>query len=106
MLDNRVTRAVILAAGTGSRLREVGDELPKPLRPVAGVPLCVRVIRTLAAAGVREVGVVIGYQGERLRHELLAQQRSLGVALTFIENSRFDKKNGVSLLAAKDFVDR
>src|SRR5262245_9760977 len=105
MLERRVTRAVVLAAGTGSRLREGGDELPKPLRPVAGVPLCVRVLRTLEAAGVREAAIIIGYQGDRIRRALLSEP-SLGLSLTFIENPRFDKKNGVSLLAAKDFVDR
>ncbi|MDZ4064457.1 MAG: NTP transferase domain-containing protein, partial [Coriobacteriia bacterium] len=40
------TRAVILAAGMGSRL--VSEEaFPKPLKPVAGVPLLVRVLRSL-----------------------------------------------------------
>ncbi|HET9931169.1 MAG TPA: histidinol-phosphate transaminase [Polyangiaceae bacterium] len=106
MTDRRVTRAVILAAGTGSRLRE-GDEneLPKPLRPVGGVPLCVRVLRTLEQAGIREAVVIIGYQGERVRKALLSEP-SLGLKLTFVENPRFDKKNGVSLLTAAEHIDQ
>lgn len=106
MTDRRVTRAVILAAGTGSRLRE-GDEneLPKPLRPVAGVPLCVRVLRTLEQAGIREAIVIIGYQGERVRKALLSEP-TLGLKLTFVENPRFDKKNGVSLLTAAEYIDQ
>ncbi|MFZ5890301.1 MAG: histidinol-phosphate transaminase [Myxococcota bacterium] len=104
--DRRVTRAVILAAGTGSRLREGDDnELPKPLRAVAGVPLCVRVLRTLEEAGIREAVVITGYQGERVRRALLSEP-SLGLSLTFVENPRFDKKNGVSLLTAAEFIDQ
>ena len=98
MTERRVTRAVILAAGTGSRLREGEDELPKPLRPVAGVPLCVRVLRTLEAAGIREAVVITGYQSEAVRHALLSEP-SLSLRLSFVENPHFEKKNGVSLLA-------
>ncbi|MGC4088888.1 MAG: histidinol-phosphate transaminase [Polyangiaceae bacterium] len=106
MTDRRVTRAVILAAGTGSRLREgEDDELPKPLRPVGGVPLCVRVLRTLEEAGIREAVVITGYQGERVRRALLSEP-SLGLSLSFVENPRFDKKNGVSLLTAAEFIDQ
>ena len=105
MTEQRVRRAVILAAGTGSRLREGNGELPKPLRPVAGVPLCLRVLRTLEAAGIREAVVIVGYHSETVRRVLLSDS-TLGIKLTFVENPHFEKKNGVSLLAAKDFVDQ
>ena len=59
------------------------------LRPVAGVPLCVRVLRTLEQAGIREAVVITGYQGDRVRRALLSEQ-SLGLSLTFVENPRFD----------------
>jgi histidinol-phosphate aminotransferase len=104
MTERRVTRAVVLAAGTGSRLSETG-ELPKPLRPVAGTALLVRVLRTLQEAGIREAVVVIGHQGEAVRRTLVAEP-SLGLELTFVENERYLAKNGVSLLAAARFVDR
>ena len=88
MTESRVTRAVILAAGTGSRLREGGDELPKPLRPVLGVPLCVRVLRALEASGIREAVIVTGHDGERLRR-VLSSEPSLGLKLNFVHNPRF-----------------
>ena len=103
MTERRVTKAVILAAGTGSRLREGEAALPKPLRPVSGVPLCVRVLRTLQAAGIREAVVIIGFEGELVRRTLLAEP-SLGVELTFVENPRYEQKNGVSLLAARAHI--
>ena len=105
MAKTPLTRAVILAAGAGARLRENGDSTPKPLRPVAGVPLLVRVLRTLQAEGVREAVIVTGYQGERVRRELRAEP-SLGLELLFVDNPRYEDKNGVSLLAAAQLVDR
>jgi histidinol-phosphate aminotransferase len=104
MTERRVTRAVVLAAGTGSRLSEEGD-LPKPLRPVAGTALLVRVLRTLQEAGIREAVVVVGHQGDAVRRTLVAEP-SLGLELTFVENERYLAKNGVSLLAASRHLDR
>ena len=105
MTEPRVTRAVILAAGMGSRLREGGDELPKPLRPVLGVALCVRVLRSLEEAGIREAVIVTGHDGERLRRVLSAEP-SIGLKLRFVHNARYEQKNGVSLLAARKYIDR
>ena len=63
MTERRVTRAIVLAAGTGSRLSEGADVLPKPLRVVGGVPLVVRVLRTLKSAGIQEAGRLISGVG-------------------------------------------
>lgn len=98
----QLDRAIVLAAGTGSRLVN-GQPLPKPLKPVAGVPLLIRVLRVLQGEGIREAAIVIGHQGEPLRRALLAEP-SLRLALTFVENDRFDLKNGVSLLKAQAHV--
>jgi histidinol-phosphate aminotransferase len=99
-----VKRAVILAAGRGTRLVSQ-EEFPKPLKPVAGVALLVRILRTLQAEGITEAVVVIGYRGEQIRKALLAEP-SLALKLIFVENDRYDRANGVSLLAAKAFVDQ
>jgi histidinol-phosphate aminotransferase len=79
--------------------------LPKPLRVVGGVPLVVRVLRTLKSAGIQEAVVITGFQGEAVRRALKAET-NLGLKLSFVDNPHFDKKNGVSLLAAARFVDR
>ncbi len=105
MTQARVTRAVVLAAGTGSRLADGNLTPPKPLRAVAQVPLLVRVLSVLEAAGIQEAVVVTGYQGELVRRALLGEPR-LGLRLSFVENDEYEKKNGVSLLSAREFVDR
>jgi len=79
--------------------------LPKPLRVVGGVPLVVRVLRTLKSAGIQEAVVITGFQGDAVRRALKAETE-LGLKLSFVDNPHFDKKNGVSLLAAARFVDR
>ena len=102
--SRKVQRAIILAAGTGSRL-VAQESFPKPLKPVAGVPLLVRVLRQLQEVGIREAVIVVGYRGDQIRQALTAEP-SLGLKLHFVENQRYDRKNGVSLLAAKQFIDR
>jgi histidinol-phosphate aminotransferase len=103
-VEHRLERAVILAAGTGSRL-VAQEAYPKPLKKVAGVPLLVRVLRTLQGEGIREAVIIVGYRGEQIRKALLAEP-SLGLKLHFVNNERFDRKNGVSLLAAKKYIDQ
>lgn len=105
MNELRPTRAIILAAGTGSRLGEDGDATPKPIRKVAGVPLLVRVLRTLQGEGIREAVIVLGHEGDAIR-QLLVSEPSLALTLRFVENPDYLKKNGVSLLAAREWVDQ
>jgi len=104
-MERRTTRAIVLAAGTGSRLGEATGETPKPLCPVAGTPLLVRVLRNLQQAGIREAVVITGYRGDQLRRAL-GSEPSIGLKLHFVHNDRYLNKNGVSLLAASKFVDR
>jgi len=52
-----VSRAMVLAAGYGTRLRPLTDRLPKPLAPVLGRPLLARVVEGLRAAGARRIAV-------------------------------------------------
>jgi len=94
-------RAVILAAGFGSRLAD-GRAVPKPLREVAGVPLIVRIIRSLERGGVREIGIVIGHLGEQLTSGVSEYEHS--AKLSFLPNDEYEKPNGTSLLKARDFV--
>ena len=104
MSSTPITQAVVLAAGMGSRLRESSAHLPKPLCPVAGIPLLRRVLGTLKAAGISEVAIIVGYEGGQIRDSLT--QSSLGLDIRFVENTRYRDKNGVSLIAAAEFITR
>lgn len=96
----------MLAAGLGSRLSEGGDITPKPLRRVAGVPLIVRVLRTLEAAGIEDAVVVVGHCGHLIKEAVAAAQDELSLDVKFVENTDYLKKNGVSVLAAAGYIDR
>jgi 1L-myo-inositol 1-phosphate cytidylyltransferase len=102
MTNRPIKCAVVLAAGFGSRLRDV-DNTPKPLRAVAFVPLLVRVLRTLAASGIEQAVIVLGFQADQIR-EALERQTDLGLELRYVLNEQYAKSNGVSVLAAREFV--
>lgn len=101
MKERRITRAIVLAAGLGSRLQ---SDIPKPIREVRGVPLLVRVLRTLEDVGIQEAVIVLGHRGEQIRRTLQSTP-GIGLELRFVENPRYQAKNGVSLLAAKEYID-
>lgn len=94
-------RAIILAAGRGERLVR-GKPYPKPLTPVNGVPLIVRVVRGLELAGVEQVSVVVGYLADILVAGL--RRHRFDLELSFVSNPEYDKPNGTSLLKAKRMV--
>ena len=59
-------KAMLLAAGLGTRMRPLTDHAPKPLLPVAGRPLLEHHLRRLAAAGFREVVINHAWLGEQI----------------------------------------
>ena len=75
-------RAMILAAGRGERFRPLTDRLPKPLIPVRGEPLIERHLRRLAAAGVAEVVINLGWLGECIE-QALGDGGAYGLAIAY-----------------------
>ena len=60
------TKAMVLAAGLGVRMRPLTDKVPKPLVPVAGRPLLDHVLDKLADAGVSEAVVNVHYLPDQI----------------------------------------
>ncbi|MEB2365069.1 MAG: sugar phosphate nucleotidyltransferase, partial [Chloroflexota bacterium] len=52
-------KAIILAAGQGTRLRPVTLTMPKPMVPVANKPLIEYAVDLLKAAGVHDIGIIV-----------------------------------------------
>lgn len=63
-------KAFILAAGRGERMRPLTDHTPKPLLCVRGKPLIEWHLEKLAAAGVRDVVINLGWLGEKIKATL------------------------------------
>jgi len=81
-------RAVILAAGKGSRLNGNSPESPKCLTALGGETLIGRQIRLLRRAGIGDITVVVGCQAERVR-------RACGHEVTYVENVRYAQTNSL-----------
>jgi NDP-sugar pyrophosphorylase family protein len=72
-------RGGIIAAGDGSRLRATGFAMPKPLVPVAGVPLIEWVIENFRAAGITSLVIIVNEQGRACRDWVLERFPDLDV---------------------------
>jgi len=77
-----VTRAMLLAAGKGERLKPLTLDVPKPLVPLGGRPMVGYVLDLLAAAGIREVHVNLHHLGARVP-EVLGDGREWGLTLCY-----------------------
>jgi NDP-sugar pyrophosphorylase family protein len=65
-----MTRALVLAAGLGTRMGTLSDERPKPLLPVCDVPLIRYAVALLRGDGIDEIAVNLHHHGELIRAEL------------------------------------
>jgi mannose-1-phosphate guanylyltransferase len=66
-LETMPSKAVILAAGRGERLRPLTDSLPKTMLPIGGRPLLDHLLALLVQAGVREVAINLHHRPEAVR---------------------------------------
>jgi choline kinase/phosphatidylglycerophosphate synthase len=92
-------QALILAAGTGERMKDASGT-PKVLTVVGGISLLERHSRILRRLGIEDIVVVVGHRAEDVLEE--AQRRNLG--LRFVENPAYLQGSATSLLAAADEV--
>lgn len=98
---NKVERAIIMAAGFGSRMQPVTLTTPKPLVKVNGVRMIDTVIDALHKNGITEIYIVVGYLKEQFR---ILQQQYEGI--TLIENPFYDTCNNISsLYVARDHIE-
>ncbi len=65
-MTRTIAKAVLLAAGRGTRLGKLTESTPKPLLEVAGAPLISHIVTALADAGIHEIAIVTGYLAEQL----------------------------------------
>lgn len=66
----KIEKAVILAAGRGTRMRELTADLPKPMIEVRGKPVLQHIVEGLRDAGSRDFLVIVGYRGDAVQNFL------------------------------------
>ena len=93
----RATKAIVMAAGLGSRLMPLTAATPKPLIPVKGVPMIERLIEQLNQQGIEEIIVVTGHLHEQFNY--------LAGRVTLIYNPHYATCNNISsLYLAREYL--
>lgn len=98
---SKVKRAIIMAAGTGTRMRPITVSTPKPLIKVNGKRMIDTIIQGLHANGIYEIYIVVGYLKDQF--QVLLQDYE-GIKL--IDNPYYDKCNNISsLYVAREYIE-
>jgi len=101
--ENRLTTALLLAAGTGSRLRPLTLDAPKCLTEVGGKPILGRLLENLRAQGINRLVVVTGYLDNRVREFL--QKNATDMQIDYVYNPVYQTTNNIySLWLARQII--
>ena len=97
-------KAVILAAGQGTRLKPLTNRVPKPLVRLHGKPIMQRQLESLDKAGFEQCVIVIGYRGDQVEYQFGPRFQNLEIS--YVNNERYEETNNIySLWMARDLLD-
>src|SRR5215469_979424 len=100
-MGETITKAVVLAAGRGKRMRELTNDIPKPMVQVHGKPVVEYIIEGLRDAGIEKVLLIVGYRKETVI-DFFGSGSDFGVQIDYIEQVTQDGTGRVVELA-RDF---
>lgn len=104
IIHNRITTALLLAAGTGSRLRPLTLDAPKCLTEVGGEPILGRLVDNLRLQGIKRLVVVTGYLDHCVREFL--QNNAADLQVDYVFNPVYKTTNNIySLWLARKVID-
>jgi choline kinase len=100
----RISTALLLAAGTGSRLSPLTDMKPKCLVPVNGISILERLVDSLKSHGFKRLVIVVGHQEECIRDFL--GTRAGEMEITYISSPLYKTTNNIySMWLARNVID-
>ena len=82
-----IKNALILAAGKGSRMWPLSENIPKPLLPLGGLPIIERQIQELISVGVKELYILIGYRMKEISDYLDNAKLDININYIFTPNN-------------------
>ncbi|MFN0068898.1 MAG: nucleotidyltransferase family protein [Limisphaerales bacterium] len=91
-------KAVLLAAGKGTRMKELTAALPKPMLPVQGRPILEHILLGLRDAGVHEACLITGWKEEAIKAHF-ADGAALGMRLEYVRQETPDGTGSAAALA-------
>ncbi len=97
-------RALVFAAGVGSRLKPWTDEHPKALAPVGGVPMLERVILKLKALGIAEIVVNVHHFAQQII-DFIASKESFGITVHISDEREMLLDTGGGMLKARRWLE-
>jgi dTDP-glucose pyrophosphorylase len=95
-------KAVILAAGKGTRMRDLTNEVPKPMLRVQGRPILEHILTGIAGAGIRDICIITGWRAEVVE-EYFGDGSKWGVRIGY-RRQLVQDGTGKAPELAKDFV--
>ncbi len=94
-------KAIIIAAGQGSRIKQISNDGPKCLIDILGLKIIDRIIKPLIDADINDIAIITGYESQKLVDYVSLKYPDI----KFIYNKDWNTKaNGVSVYCAKEFV--
>ena len=97
-----ITKAVLLAAGRGTRMRNLTEALPKPMLEVRGKPVLQHIVDGLRANGLTNLLVVVGWRAEMVK-DFFGDGSNFGVKIQY-ETQTVQDGTGRVVALARDFV--
>ncbi|MCK5587710.1 MAG: NTP transferase domain-containing protein, partial [Candidatus Lokiarchaeota archaeon] len=108
-------KALILAAGEGSRLRPLSENRPKPMFNICGKPILEHILELLKKVGIIELVIVVGYQKDSIIDyfgsgfdfevdiKYIVQEKQIGIEDAILASENELKDEECFLLAHADF---
>ena len=101
-MQTNITKAVLLAAGRGTRMRNLTEELPKPMLQLRGKPMLQHIVEGLHDAGLTDFLVIVGWRAEVVR-DFFEDGAALGVHIEY-ETQAVPDGTGKVLELAREFT--
>ena len=101
-ISPQISQAIILAGGRGAKMQPLTLETPKSLFPIKGKPILEYSIRLLRENSIKDITIVVGFKGERIR-EYFGDGSRFSVRITYVDEGQ-PAGTGGALSLAKHFI--